>query len=179
MPWLELWGHLKSWTPADISLMLYKAYVLPHFEYCSPLLFAIGINKTLNKRLESANYYALKVQLKIRKQLRLYYYPILSAVNKQSPEHRRCNQSLVLLFKYIEDNGPNYDNLRNSEHNPPYNNRYYQTCFTYQASHFWNQLSSYIKRSAELETFNSGCFMSISTKVSLSTCPQSFSSEFS
>ena len=48
-----------------------------------------------------------------------YYYPILSAVNKQSLEHRRCYQPLVLLFKYIEGNGPNYDNLRNSDHNNP------------------------------------------------------------
>ena len=41
----------------------------------------------------------------------------MSAVNKQSLEHRRWCQSLVLLFKYIEGNGPNYDNFRNSEHN--------------------------------------------------------------
>ena len=43
----------------------------------------------------------------------------MSAVNKQPLEHRRCYQSLVLLFKYIEGNGPNYDNLRNSDHNHP------------------------------------------------------------
>ena len=69
MPWLELSGHLESWTPADISLMLYKAYILPHFKYCSLLLLAIGINKTLNKRLESANYYALKVLLNFENNL--------------------------------------------------------------------------------------------------------------
>ena len=63
MPRLELWGDLESWKPADVSLMLYKAYILPHFEYCSPLLLAIGINKNLNKELKSANYYALKVLL--------------------------------------------------------------------------------------------------------------------
>ena len=51
--------RLKKIVPADISLMLYKAYILPHLEYCSPLL--LGINKTLNKKLESANYFALKV----------------------------------------------------------------------------------------------------------------------
>ena len=32
--------------------MLYKAYILPRVEYCSKLL--LGINKTLNKKLESA-----------------------------------------------------------------------------------------------------------------------------
>ena len=42
--------------------------------------------------------------------------------------------------------------LRNSEHNltqPSYNNRYYHNSFTYKASHLWNQLPSYIKRSTE------------------------------
>ena len=49
--------RLRKLVPADISLMLYKAYILPHLEYCSPLL--LGINKTLNKKLESANYIML------------------------------------------------------------------------------------------------------------------------
>ena len=45
-----------------MSLSLYKAYLFPHLEYCSPLL--IGINKTLNSKLESANKYALKTPIK-------------------------------------------------------------------------------------------------------------------
>ena len=65
--------RLRKLVPADISLMLYKAYILPHIEYCSPL--PLGINKTLNKKLESANYYALiKSPLKFRKQLRLWFH---------------------------------------------------------------------------------------------------------
>ena len=61
MPRLELWDELiGKLLPAEISLMLYKAYILPRLEYCSKLL--LGINKTLNKKLESAilwycNYY--------------------------------------------------------------------------------------------------------------------------
>ena len=46
--------RLRKLVPADIALMLYKAYILPHLEYCRPL--QLGINKTLNKKLESANY---------------------------------------------------------------------------------------------------------------------------
>ena len=46
--------RLRKLVPADIALMLYKAYILPHLEYCRPL--PLGINKTLNKKLESANY---------------------------------------------------------------------------------------------------------------------------
>ena len=47
-------------------------------------------------------------------------------------------------------------NLRNSDHNltqPSYNNRYYHNSFSYKASHLWNQLSSYIKRSTELSEY--------------------------
>ena len=36
--------RLKRLMPRKVSLSLYKAYLLPHLEYCSPLL--IGINKT-------------------------------------------------------------------------------------------------------------------------------------
>ena len=46
--------------------------------------------------------------------------------------------------------------LRNSDHNltqPSYNNRYYHHSFTYKASHLWNQLPSYIKRSTELSEY--------------------------
>ena len=152
--------RLRKLVPADISLMLYKAYIFPNLEYCSPLL--LGINKTLNKKLESANYYAFKALLNFGNSLN--YDSILSAVNMQSLEHRRHYQS---LFKCIKGNGPDYIsdlfeprilryNLRNSDHNltqPSYNNRYYHNSFTYKASHLWNQLPSYIKRSTELSEY--------------------------
>ena len=155
--------RLRKLVPADISLMLYKAYILPHLEYCSRLL--LGVNKTLNKNLESANYYALKALLNFRNCLD--YDSTLSAVNMQSLEHRRYYQSLVLLFKRIKGNGPDYIsdlfeprtlryNLRNSDHNltqPSYNNRYHHNSFTYKASHLWNQLPSHIKRSTELSEY--------------------------
>ena len=116
--------RLKKLVPADISLMLCKACILPHLEYCSPLL--LGINKTLNEKLESVNHYALKALLNFGNSLD--YDSILSAVNMQSLEHRRYYQSLILLLKCIKGNGPDYIsdlfeprilryNLRNSDHN--------------------------------------------------------------
>ena len=155
--------RLKKIVPADISLMLYKAHIFPHLEYCSPLL--LGINKTLNKKLESANYYALKVLLNFGNSFD--YDSILSTVNMRSLEHRRYYQSLVHLFKRVNVNGTDYIsdlfephilryNLRDSDHNltqPSYNNRYYHNSFTYKASHMWNQLPSYIKGSTDLSEF--------------------------
>ena len=84
--------------------MLYKAYILPHIEYYSPL--PLGINKTLNKKLESANHYALKVLLNFENSLD--YDSILPAVNMQSLKHRQYYQSLVLPFKCMKGNEPDY-----------------------------------------------------------------------
>ena len=39
-------------------LVLYKSFILSHFQYCNSLL--IGIGRTLNKKLEDANYYRLR-----------------------------------------------------------------------------------------------------------------------
>ena len=38
-----------------MSVRLYKAYVLPHFEYCHPIL--LGMGKSLSKKMDSANHY--------------------------------------------------------------------------------------------------------------------------
>ena len=55
--------RLRKLVPADISLILYKANILPHLEYCSLLKsMCSGINKTLNKKLASSNHYALYVK---------------------------------------------------------------------------------------------------------------------
>ena len=77
------------------------------------------------------------------------YDSILTNVNMQSLEHRRHDQSLILLFKCIKENAPDYIsslfeyrkshyNLRNSGHNlvqPSYHNRYYDNSFTFKMSH--------------------------------------------
>ena len=89
--------RIRKLVLADISLMLYKAYILPHIEYCSPLL--LGINKTLNKKLESANYYALKALLDFGNSLD--YDSILSAINMQSLEHREIIAILSLTRLHI------------------------------------------------------------------------------
>ena len=83
-----------------------------------------------------------------------------------SPLRYPCS-SLTLLFKCIKGNGPDdisslfeprilRYNVTNREHNltqPSYNNRYYHNSSPYKASHLWNQLPSYIKRSTVLSEF--------------------------
>ena len=77
--------RLKRLMSHNMSFSLYNAYLLPHLEYCSPLL--TGINKTLNSKLESANKYVLKTLLNLGNNLD--YNTILSLSDKQSLEHTR------------------------------------------------------------------------------------------
>ena len=48
-----------------LVILLYKSFVLSHFEYCNSLL--MGIGKTLNKKLEDANYYGLRTIMNMGK----------------------------------------------------------------------------------------------------------------
>ena len=89
--------------------------------------FFAGKNKTLNKKLESANQYALKTLLNSGNSVD--YKTTLSLANVQSLENRRFQQSLYLLFNCIKNDGPNYisnlfdqrtlrySQLRNGGHN--------------------------------------------------------------
>ena len=53
---------LCRFMPQDVMIRLYKAYVLPHLEYCSPLL--LGISNGLKNKLEDTNYYILRTILR-------------------------------------------------------------------------------------------------------------------
>ena len=47
----------------SFTISLYKAHVLPHLEYCCPLL--LGISKALKNNIEHTNYYAIKTLLNL------------------------------------------------------------------------------------------------------------------
>ena len=155
--------RLKRLMPHRVSLSLYKAYLLPHLEYCSPLL--IGINKTMNSKLESANKFALKTLLNLGNNLD--YDSILSLSDMQSLEHKRYYSSLALLYNCMNTNGPRYIktffqfrytkyNLRSKGINlelSGYNNKFFHNSFTYIVSRLWNKLPVHIKTSSTFSDF--------------------------
>ena len=47
--------------PRNNDETIYKAYILPHLEYCSLVL--IGIGKTQTRKLKETNYYMLRTLL--------------------------------------------------------------------------------------------------------------------
>ena len=96
--------RLKRMVPKETLIKLYKAYVLPHLEYCSPLL--IGISKTLKNKLENANYYGLRTMMNLGRNVR--YETVLNLATILSLEHRRIVQSLIIFYACFKQNGLTY-----------------------------------------------------------------------
>ena len=124
-----------------LMITLYKTYVLPNFEYCSPLL--LGISRTLNNKLERANHYAVRSILNLGSSVT--HDACLSIASMTSLEQRRIEHSLIVFFQSFRMHGPNYIsnffkprvtnyNLRGSGLNvsqPSYNNRFKHNSFSY------------------------------------------------
>jgi hypothetical protein len=95
---------IRRLIPIEVAPKLYKAYMLPHLEYCCPLL--LGIGKGLNRKLESANHYALKTLFNIGNTSD--YETVLNMASMCSLEQRRFEQSLIMFFKCTRLHGPQY-----------------------------------------------------------------------
>ena len=96
--------RIRRLVPMEIMIKLYKAYVLPHFDYCWPLL--LGIGKCLNNKLEKANCYVLKTLLRMGNSTS--YESLMYLASMNSLEQRRYEHSLILAFKSIRLQGPIY-----------------------------------------------------------------------
>ena len=97
--------RVKRLVPANTLLLLYRSFLLSHFEYCNSLL--IGIGRTLNKKLQDANYYGLRI-IMLNMGKSTDYKSILKMVGMKTLEHRRIEQSLLIFFKCFKENGPCY-----------------------------------------------------------------------
>ena len=77
--------RIRKFIPLDIMVSLYKAFILPHFEYSSPLF--IGLSKGLSAKPESTNAFALRTLLNHSKSIA--YQELLKIVRIKNLEHRR------------------------------------------------------------------------------------------
>ena len=89
--------RLKRMIEPVTMIKYYKAYILPHLEYCSPLL--LGLTKTLSDKIEDANYYMLMTLLGLAKSS--LCESVLKFADMRTLIHRRRFQSLFLLFKCL------------------------------------------------------------------------------
>ena len=94
---------LRKFIPIVVIVRLYKAYVPTHLEYCSLLL--LGITNGLKNKLENTNNYILKTILGYSSSVP---YILLNFVELQNLEMRRQFQSLVILYKCLNGQGPEY-----------------------------------------------------------------------
>ena len=90
----------------------------------------------------------------------------------QSLEYRPYYSSLVLLYKCMNSNGPqyikNFFQIRYSKYNlkgrginleqPGYNNKFFHNSFTYIVSRLWNKLPVHIKTSINFVDFVTSTF---------------------
>ena len=57
--------RIRRFLEPDVMIRLYKTFILPHLEYCGPLL--VGIGKTQANKLDDANFYILRSILGLSK----------------------------------------------------------------------------------------------------------------
>ena len=84
-----------SALPHDAMIKLYKAFILPHLEYCRPLFVGIGTGQ--RNRLEDGNCYILRTLIGHNKSMS--YDKLLTTASMNSLYCRRLHQALILLFK--------------------------------------------------------------------------------
>ena len=89
------------------------SYILPHFDYCSPLL--IGISHTLSDKLENTNYYMLRTLFNLPKSIS--YEQILMQYNLDSIKHRCLVQALTLVYKGYPNYLSNMLRIKNCAYN--------------------------------------------------------------
>ena len=50
--------RIMRFVPVDVMLSIYKSFILPHLEYCSPL--PLEVEKVQANKIEDANHYILR-----------------------------------------------------------------------------------------------------------------------
>ena len=86
--------RIRRFLPHDAMIKLYKAFILPHLEYCSPLFVGIGTGQ--RNRLEDGNCYILRTLIGHNKSMS--YDELLTTASMTSLYCRRLHQALILLL---------------------------------------------------------------------------------
>ena len=95
---------MRRFLPHDAMIKLYKAFILPHLEYCSPLFVGIGTGQ--RNRLEDGNFYILSKLIGHNKSMS--YDELLTMASMTSLYCKRLHQALILLFTCLNGAGPTY-----------------------------------------------------------------------
>ena len=94
---------LFKFIPSEVMVNIYKAFILPHLEYCAPVL--VGLSSGLSNKLELTNQYAIRTLLNMVKSNS--YSTLLDHVGLKTLEHPRYSYALCLFYKCLYNMGPN------------------------------------------------------------------------
>ena len=144
----SVFRRTKRFLPHDAMIKLYKAFILLHLEYCSPLFVGIGTGQ--RNRLEDGNCYILRTLIEHNKSMS--YDEFLTTASMTSLYCRRLHQALILLFKCLNGTGPTYiGSLFKHRHTPyrlrgeglnlelpKFNLKFKKNSFTYSLTKLWN-----------------------------------------
>ena len=156
--------RVRKFIPSELMVNIYKAFILPHLEYCAPVL--VGLSSGLSNKLELTNQYAIRTLLNMAKSAS--YSDLITYVGLKTVEHSRYSPDLSLFYKCLYNLGPN--NIKemflfhNDEYNlrgfcklnqPTYNSRFMHRSYHYITSRLWNNLPDYVRRAPSLNIFKS------------------------
>ena len=156
--------RVRKFIPSEVMVKIYKAFILPHLEYCAPVL--VGLSSGLCNKLELTNQYAIRTLLNMAKSNS--YSTLLDQVGLKTLEHRRYSYALCLFYKCLYNMGPNniremflfrtnkYD-LRGfcKLDQPIYFSRFMHRSYQYVTTRLWNNLPDYVRRAPSLNIFKS------------------------
>ena len=155
-------NRVKRILPERTLVTLYKAFVLPHLEYCSPLL--ISCDKGSETMLEKQQERALRVLMRRPKDCP--YEVVLREANLSSLKQRRLGQSLGILYRATRGLGPEYIREMVEFRGNAYNLRREMTVilprprkqlgrrsFIYEAGTMWNGMPNNVRLSPNIAIF--------------------------
>ena len=159
-------GALKRLMPfisKNTAIIIYKALIEPHFDYCSSVWY--GISDTLSKKLQKLQNRAARVITKSTYDTSAK--PLLNSLNWDDLATRRKKQLLISVFKSIHGLFPSYlqdmfvfrdssYNLRNLENKlllPKPRTNYLKSSISYSGAALWNSLPVEVRSAESLQIF--------------------------
>ena len=159
-------GALKRLMPfisKDTAVIIYKALIEPHFDYCSSVWY--GISDTLSQKLQKLQNRAARVITKSTYDTSAK--PLLNSLNWDDLATRRKKQLLISVFKSIYGLFPSYlqdmfvfrdssNNLRNLENKlllPKPRTNYLKSSISYSGAALWNSLPVEVRSAESLQIF--------------------------
>lgn len=159
-------GALKRVRPyisKRCALQIYKALILPHFDYCSSVWD--GLNVTLSDKLQKLQNRAARAISQVGYDIRSC--DILRELNWDTLAKRRKIQKSLLMFKILNRRAPSYlvdlvssyktnyrlRDIDNKLSLPKPNTEYLKRSFSYSAAKVWNELPASIRSISSYQTF--------------------------